>query len=87
VTATVGPRLNLNELKSIFAAEPIMIFGGSPISVAAPPMFEARAWAIINRMGDILKMLNIEIVTGTISNIVVTLSMNMETMAVNVHKQ
>jgi hypothetical protein len=50
MTAIVGPRLSMNELKSIFAAEAIMIFGGSPISVAAPSIFEARAWAIINGM-------------------------------------
>jgi hypothetical protein len=31
-----------NEVKSIFAAEPIIIFGGSPIKVAAPTILDAR---------------------------------------------
>ena len=68
----------------MFAAEPIIMFGGSPISVAVPPMFEARACARINGIGEILNVLNIDTVTGIISNIVVTLSINMETTAVKV---
>jgi hypothetical protein len=43
IIAIVGPILIKNELKSIFAAEPIRIFGGSPISVAAPPIFDTSA--------------------------------------------
>ena len=31
-----------NEVKSIFAAEPIILFGGSPIKVATPPILDAR---------------------------------------------
>jgi hypothetical protein len=42
VIAIVGPILTINEIKSIFAAEPIIILGGSPISVAAPPIFELK---------------------------------------------
>ena len=29
-------------MKSSSAAEPMRMFGGSPMSVAVPPMFEAR---------------------------------------------
>ena len=75
----------MKELKSIFAAEPIIILGGSPIRVAAPPTFEASTCARIKGIGDTLKTLNTEIVTGTMSKIVVTLSMNIEVTAVNVH--
>jgi hypothetical protein len=42
VIAIVGPILTINEIKSIFAAEPIIILGGSPISVAAQPIFDAK---------------------------------------------
>src|ERR671931_858500 len=40
----------------------------------------------MNGIGDSLKVLNTENVTGAISKIVVTLSMNIDTTAVNVHK-
>ncbi|MNC51000.1 hypothetical protein D3C75_1002740 [compost metagenome] len=37
-----GARLPINAMNvSSFTALPIIIFGGSPISVAVPPMFEA----------------------------------------------
>ena len=42
VTSIGGAILIKNELKSIFAAEPIIMFGGSPIKVAAPPILDAR---------------------------------------------
>ena len=51
----------------------------------APPTFEASTCARIKGIGDTLKTLNTEIVTGTMSKIVVTLSMNIEVTAVNVH--
>jgi hypothetical protein len=41
VTNIVGPIWTIKELKSIFAAEPIIILGGSPIRVAAPPTLDA----------------------------------------------
>lgn len=41
-TAIVGPKYIRKELKSIPAADPIKIFGGSPIKVADPPTFEAK---------------------------------------------
>ena len=45
-----------NEVKSIFAAEPIIIFGGSPIKVAAPPIFDARVWPKMKGVGAILRI-------------------------------
>jgi hypothetical protein len=68
----------------MFAAEPISMFGGSPISVAAPPTFEVSTWARINGIGDIFRILKIEIVTGTIRRTAVTLSMNIDDTAVKV---
>jgi hypothetical protein len=56
------------------------------MSVAVPPIFEARAWAIMNGMGDILNVLNTDTVTGIINKIVVTLSMNIDATAVKVHR-
>jgi hypothetical protein len=31
----------INVLKSMFAADPIIMFGGSPIRVEVPPIFDA----------------------------------------------
>ena len=44
-----GARLTTKSLKDRPAAEPMMMFGGSPISVAVPPMLEARI--SVNRKG------------------------------------
>jgi hypothetical protein len=59
-----------------------MIFGGSPISVAVPQRFEAIIIGITNFNGLISNILAIPIATGTIKNIVVTLSKNAESTAV-----
>ena len=45
----MGARLTTNSLKDSPTSEPIKMFGGSPISVAVPPMFEAKTSA--NRKG------------------------------------
>ena len=38
----IGARCSMNMTKvSSFTALPIMMFGGSPMSVAVPPMFDA----------------------------------------------
>jgi hypothetical protein len=83
----VGPILTINELKSIFAADPISMFGGSPIRVAVPPTFDASTSAIMNGIGDILSVLNTDTVMGTINSTVVTLSINIETVAVKMQKR
>lgn len=59
-----------------------MIFGGSPISVAAPQRLDAIIIGITNLTGFISSILAIDIATGTMRNIVVTLSKNAERIAV-----
>jgi|GEM_PF-6705645 len=43
ITMMAGDRCTMKSMKSKPALEAIMMFGGSPMSVAVPPMFEARA--------------------------------------------
>ena len=43
---TTGARFTRKSPKSSPAAEPMRMLGGSPISVAVPPMFEAKIWLI-----------------------------------------
>ena len=64
---------------------PIMMFGGSPICVAAPPMFENITSAIMSGTGSKSRTLAICMVTGTMRRIVVTLSRKAENTAVIVH--
>ena len=45
VTTTTGVRARPKSLKVSPVAEPIMMLGGSPISVAVPPMFDAMICA------------------------------------------
>jgi hypothetical protein len=80
--ATVGPICMINALKSIPAADPIMILGGSSIKVAARPTLDASTIAITKGMGDSIIDLNTEIVTGTIKRTVVTLCMNIDIVPV-----
>ena len=69
------------------AAEPIIIFGGSPIRVAVPPIFDAKISVINNGTGLISSSLAIAKVTGIIRITVVTLSKNADAIAVNKAKQ
>ena len=76
----------MKDMKSRPTALPIMIFGGSPTSVAVPPIFEARIWAM--RKGFTFTfscdvMLN---VIGTVRRTVVTLSSRPEQTMVNKDK-
>ena len=59
-----------------------MIFGGSQMRVAAPHRFEAMIIGITNLVGFISNIFAIEIATGVIRKIVVTLSKNAERVAV-----
>ena len=67
-------------------AEPIMMLGGSPIIVAAPPMFENNTSEIRIGIGFKSRTCAILIVTGVSRSIVVTLSKNAERTAVTLHK-
>src|SRR6185437_14967300 len=77
-----GVSSNTNSLNDRPACEPIRILGGSPMSVAVPPMLEAKISA--NRYGYVgtFSVLQIASVTGTINNTVVTLSRKAESTAV-----
>jgi len=72
----------INALKERPAKLQIIIFGGSQISVAVPHKFEAIIIGITNFKGLISKILAIQIATGTIRNIVVTLSKKADSIAV-----
>ena len=50
-TSTIGAMWIRKELKSKSALEAMMMFGGSPIKVAAPPMFEMNTSARMNGTG------------------------------------
>src|SRR5215470_15075240 len=77
-----GVRCRAKSLKVRPAAEPIMMLGGSPISVAVPPMFEAKICENRYGYGLTLSSAVMSIVTGTVSSTVVTLSRNAENTAV-----
>ncbi|MNR21083.1 hypothetical protein D3C85_1379620 [compost metagenome] len=80
---TIGARLLINAMKvSSFTALPIIIFGGSPISVAVPPTLEARICVKRNGNGFTRSCFVILKVTGTIRSTVVTLSKKAEQDAV-----
>ena len=55
ITTTTGARLTRKSPKSSPAAEPIRMFGGSPMSVAVPPMFDAKIWLIRYGNGETLE--------------------------------
>ena len=81
VTISVSSQTKSIKLKPAFA--PIIIFGGSPINVAVPPIFEARTSVIKNGTGSASNSFAITNVTGIIRTTVVTLSKNAEAKAVN----
>ena len=74
ITTTTGARLTRKSPKSSPAAEPMRMFGGSPMRVAVPPMFEAKIWLIRYGKGETLSVRAIESVTGVSRTTVVTLS-------------
>lgn len=81
---TIGAKLNKKALKSkCLFAEPIIIFGGSPINVAVPPIFEKIISESKYGTGFTCKMRVIDKVTGTTRSTVVTLSKNAEPSAVS----
>ena len=82
ITTMIGVRLIRKSLKLRPQLAPIRMFGGSPISVAVPPIFEKIASRIrIGTVGSPSSWV-IRIVTGAIRITVVTLSMKADTIAV-----
>ena len=77
-----GVICHAKSINEILAAEPIIMFGGSPISVVAPPIFDANISARIKKTGLMFRIFATEIVTGTIRRTIVTLSRNAEPTAV-----
>ncbi len=77
-----GARLTRKALKFSPADEPIRILGGSPISVAVPPMLEAKISA--NRNGNAGRSSSSAItsVTGATSKTVLTLLSSADSIAV-----
>ena len=79
----MGARFSIKAMKvSSFTALPIMILGGSPMSVAVPPILDARIWVIKKGMGFKCSLRVMLKVTGTMSSTVVTLSSSAENTAV-----
>ncbi len=84
ITRMTGVRASAKSLNVRPVAEPIMMFGGSPISVAVPPMFDAKICANRYGYGLTLSSSVISSVTGTVSSTVVTLSRKAENTAVTI---
>ena len=84
IAATIPVNSLMKSIKESPAALPIIMFGGSPINVAVPPMFDAKISVIKNGIGLISNSFAITNVTGMIKMTVVTLSRNAETIAVNI---
>ena len=79
---TIGARLTRKSLKVSPDLLAMMMLGGSPISVAVPPMLEAMASAIRNGIGGAPSRSHTSSVTGAISSTVVTLSSRADATAV-----
>ena len=82
-STTIGPRLMTKSLKVIPDRPAMMMLGGSPMSVAVPPMFEAIASASRNGTGEVPSRSQTSSVTGATSSTVVTLSSRAEATAVS----
>ena len=78
----MGAKLRTKSAKERSAALPIRMFGGSPMRVDAPPMFEAITCVSRKGIGEVSRASAIRNVTGTMSITVVTLSRNAERKAV-----
>ena len=87
ITDTISGSSFKKSIKDKPAALPIIMFGGSPIKVAVPPIFDAKISVIKNGRGFMSNSFAIANVIGIIKITVVTLSKNAETTAVKIAKQ
>ncbi len=78
----MGARLTRKSLNDRSARLAMMMFGGSPMRVAVPPMLDAIASAIRKGTGGTPSRSQTSKVTGAISSTVVTLSSAAEATAV-----
>jgi hypothetical protein len=85
-TRTIGVKCTMKSLNENPAADPMIILGGSPTSVATPPTSERIASAMRSGIGEMASLSATRIVTGAMRTIVVTLSRNIETNVVTVPK-
>ena len=74
MTSTAGAMWTRKSLKVRPARLPMMMLGGSPISVAAPPMFDASTSAIRNGCAAMSRRSQTTKVTGATNMMMVTLS-------------
>ena len=81
-TTTIGSRLTTKSLNVSPARLAMMMFGGSPMSVAVPPMLEAKTSASRKGTGGTPRRWQTSSVTGATSSTVVTLSSTAEATAV-----
>jgi hypothetical protein len=81
-TTTMGARLTTKSLKLRPERLAMMIFGGSPMRVAVPPMLEAMTSASRNGTGGTPSRSQTRNVTGAIRSTVVTLSSSADATAV-----
>src|SRR5271163_72497 len=79
---TIGAMLTRKALKDRDLRAPMMMFGGSPTSVAAPPTLEANTSAINSGTGLISSTSQTSKVTGAISNTETTLGSMAEANAI-----
>lgn len=77
-----GAILARNSPKPRPAADPMRMFGGSPTSVAAPPILDARISLMRYGIGETPRTPAMYRVTGAMSTTVVTLSRNADRTAV-----
>ena len=81
-TITTGARFVMKAPNESPVCPAMRMFGGSPISVAVPPMFEAMISTMISGTGSMSSASASRNVIGTTSRIVVTLSRNADSTAV-----
>src|ERR1700722_498729 len=79
---TIGAMFARNALKDRALRAPMMMFGGSPTSVAAPPTLEANTSAINIGTGLVSSATQTSKVTGAISNTETTLGSTAEASAI-----
>jgi hypothetical protein len=82
VKYAIGATLTMKSMKDSPVALAIMMLGGSPTSVAAPPMLHAITSIRISGTGLMSNASASRNVIGTISRIVVRLSRNADSTAV-----
>ncbi len=78
----IGARCTRKSLNDRFARLPIMMFGGSPISVDTPPMLDASTSAIMKGTGLMSRRSHTSSVTGAISSTMVTFGSSADAAAV-----